>query len=60
MYIMYSRCIIDPPPFSLCRRDCGEKMWKEAGESEMADDQALRAISEAEARMALAAEVVKE
>jgi F-type H+-transporting ATPase subunit epsilon len=39
--------------------DRGEKMWKEAGESEEAYDEALRVISEAEAKMASAAEVEK-
>jgi len=34
----------------------GEKMWKEAGESEAAYDEALRVISEAEAKIASAAE----
>ncbi len=38
----------------------GEKMWKEAGESEDAYTEALRVISEAEAKMASAAEVHKE
>ena len=31
--------------------DRGEKMWKEAGESEEAYDEALRVISEAEAKI---------
>jgi len=35
-------------------------MWKEAGESEEAYDDALRVIAEAEAKMASAAEVHKE
>ena len=39
--------------------DRGLKMWKEAGESEEAYDEALRVISEAEAKMASAAEVEK-
>jgi F-type H+-transporting ATPase subunit epsilon len=39
--------------------DRGHKMWKEAGESEDAYDEALRVISEAEAKMASAAEVEK-
>lgn len=34
----------------------GEKMWKEAGESEEAYDEALRVISEAEAKLASAGE----
>jgi F-type H+-transporting ATPase subunit epsilon len=34
----------------------GEKMWREAGESEEAYDEALRVISEAEAKLASAAE----
>jgi F-type H+-transporting ATPase subunit epsilon len=37
----------------------GEKMWKEAGESEEAYDEALRVISEAEAKISSAAEVGK-
>ena len=37
----------------------GEKMWKEAGESEEAYDAALRVISEAEAKISSAAEVGK-
>jgi F-type H+-transporting ATPase subunit epsilon len=36
--------------------DRGMKMWKEAGESEAAYDEALRVISEAEAKMASAAD----
>jgi len=39
--------------------DRGEKMWKEAGESEEAYDEALRVISEAEAKMASAGETAK-
>ena len=39
--------------------DRGEKMWKEAGESEEAYDEALRVISEAEAKIASAGESVK-
>jgi F-type H+-transporting ATPase subunit epsilon len=39
--------------------DRGEKLWKEAGESEEAYDEALRVISEAEAKMASATEVEK-
>ena len=39
--------------------DRGLKMWKEAGESEEAYDEALRVISEAEAKMASAGEVQK-
>jgi F-type H+-transporting ATPase subunit epsilon len=39
--------------------DRGLKLWKEAGESEDAYDEALRVISEAEAKMASAAEVEK-
>jgi F-type H+-transporting ATPase subunit epsilon len=39
--------------------DRGEKMWKEAGESEDAYTEALRVISEAEAKMASAADVHK-
>jgi F-type H+-transporting ATPase subunit epsilon len=34
----------------------GEKMWKEAGESEEAYDEALRVISEAEAKISSAAQ----
>ncbi len=37
----------------------GEKMWKEAGESEEAYDEALRVISEAEAKISSAGEAVK-
>lgn len=37
----------------------GEKMWKEAGESEEAYDEALRVISEAEAKIASASETAK-
>ena len=36
--------------------DRGEKMWKEAGESEAAYDDALRVIAEAEAKIASASE----
>ena len=36
--------------------DRGMKMWKEAGESEAAYDEALRVISEAEAKLASAAD----
>ena len=39
--------------------DRGLKLWKEAGESEDAYDEALRVISEAEAKMASAAGVEK-
>ncbi|HKN22710.1 MAG TPA: ATP synthase F1 subunit epsilon [Terracidiphilus sp.] len=39
--------------------DRGEEMWKEAGESEDAYDEALRVISEAEAKISSAAEVGK-
>ena len=39
--------------------DRGEKMWKEAGESEEAYDEALRVISEAEAKISSAAETTK-
>jgi F-type H+-transporting ATPase subunit epsilon len=39
--------------------DRGEKMWKEAGESEEAYDEALRVISEAEAKIASAGDEVK-
>ena len=39
--------------------DRGEKQWKEAGESEDAYDEALRVISEAEAKISSAAEVGK-
>ena len=38
------------------QRARGEKMWNEAGESEEAYDEALRVISEAEAKIASAAE----
>ena len=41
------------------QRERGEKMWKEAGESEEAYDEALRVISEADAKMASAAEAEK-
>jgi F-type H+-transporting ATPase subunit epsilon len=39
--------------------DRGEKMWHEAGESEEAYDDALRVISEAEAKMASAGQAGK-
>lgn len=39
--------------------DRGLKLWKEAGESEEAYDEALRVISEAEAKISSAAEVGK-
>ncbi|MGD1063979.1 MAG: ATP synthase F1 subunit epsilon [Terracidiphilus sp.] len=39
--------------------DRGEKMWKEAGESEEAYDEALRVISEAEAKISSAGETTK-
>ena len=39
--------------------DRGHKIWNEAGESEEAYNEALRVISEAEAKMASAAEVEK-
>jgi len=39
--------------------DRGLKMWKEAGESEAAYDEALRVISEAEAKIASAGESIK-
>lgn len=38
------------------QRARGEKMWNEAGESEKAYDEALRVISEADAKLASAAE----
>lgn len=38
------------------QRERGEKMWKEAGESEAAYDEALRVISEADAKLASAAD----
>jgi F-type H+-transporting ATPase subunit epsilon len=38
------------------QRERGEKMWSEAGESEEAYDDALRVISEAEAKIASASE----
>jgi F-type H+-transporting ATPase subunit epsilon len=38
------------------QRERGEKMWSEAGESEEAYTEALRVISEAEAKIASAAE----
>jgi F-type H+-transporting ATPase subunit epsilon len=41
------------------QRERGEKMWSEAGESEEAYDEALRVISEAEAKIASATEVEK-
>jgi F-type H+-transporting ATPase subunit epsilon len=39
--------------------DHGQKMWSEAGESEEAYDEALRVISEAEAKISSATEVAK-
>ncbi len=39
--------------------DRGLKQWKEAGESEAAYDEALRVISEAEAKIASSGEVIK-
>ncbi len=39
--------------------DRGEKMWKEAGESEEAYDEALRVISEAEAKISSAGDTAK-
>jgi F-type H+-transporting ATPase subunit epsilon len=39
--------------------DRGEKLWKEAGESEDAYDEALRVISEAEAKISSASETVR-
>jgi len=39
--------------------DRGMKMWKEAGESEEAYDEALRVINEAEAKIASAGESIK-
>ena len=39
--------------------DRGEKMWKDAGESEEAYDEALRVISEAEAKISSANEAGK-
>jgi len=39
--------------------DRGEKMWKDAGESEDAYDEALRVISEAEAKISSAGETIK-
>ena len=39
--------------------DRGQKMWSEAGESEEAYDEALRVISEAEAKISSASEVAK-
>ena len=39
--------------------DRGEKMWQQAGESEEAYDEALRVISEAEAKISSAGETVK-
>ena len=41
------------------QRQRGEKMWNEAGESEAAYDEALRVISEANAKIASAAEAEK-
>jgi hypothetical protein len=58
--MVYIHCIFDSPPSSFHRFDRGEKLWKETGGSEEAYDEALRAISEAEAKMALAVEVHKE
>jgi F-type H+-transporting ATPase subunit epsilon len=40
------------------QRQRGEKLWNEAGESEAAYDEALRVISEADAKIASAAEKV--
>ena len=39
--------------------DRGMKLWKEAGESEEAYDEALRVIAEAEAKIASAGDVIK-
>jgi F-type H+-transporting ATPase subunit epsilon len=39
--------------------DRGEKMWKDAGESEEAYDEALRTISEAEAKISSSGEATK-
>ena len=39
--------------------DQGQQMWKEAGESEAAYDEALRVISEAEAKLSSAGQTVK-
>ena len=39
--------------------DRGEKIWKEAGESEESYDEALRVISEAEAKIASSGEAIK-
>ena len=41
------------------QRERGEKMWKEAGESEEAYDEALRVISEADAKISSATEVAR-
>jgi F-type H+-transporting ATPase subunit epsilon len=41
------------------QRERGEKMWKEAGESEEAYTEALHVISEAEAKISSATEVAK-
>ena len=41
------------------QRQRGEKMWQEAGESEEAYDEALRVISEAEAKIASSGESIK-
>ena len=41
------------------QRQHGEKMWSEAGESEEAYDEALRVISEAEAKIASASQTGK-
>ena len=41
------------------QRERGEKMWKEAGESEDAYTESLRVISEAEAKISSATEVAK-
>ena len=38
------------------QREQGEKMWKEAGDSEEAYDEALRVISEAEAKISSASQ----
>ena len=41
------------------QRERGEKIWSEAGESEEAYDEALRVISEAEAKIASAGDAIK-
>ena len=55
---MYIHCIFDPPP-SCLRRSTLARRIRRGGESEEAYDEALRVISEAEAKNASAAEAGK-